>query len=428
MSSVSPSSEIPVDNSVRVILKKRRAQPFFGRHPWVFAGAIERVESPEQGGNEIRPGTPVELWSHEGRFVAHGLINPHSNIRVRLYSWEQARLIDADLFAEHVSQAVALRRELFDLRSDRTACRLIFSESDLLSGLTVDLYAGFLLVQFTSLALYEHRDAILKSLTSELVPQGIWLRTEKGMREAERLEAIDGLIAGKEPPRPLFIEEHGVQYGVDVQQGQKTGCYLDQRDNRLAASHYTKGHRVLDAFCFSGGFGISAAKLGGATSVLGIDSSESALMIAAANAEMSGVAERCEFQRGDVHQTLAELAEQGRVFDSVILDPPRMARTRGGLPRAVKGYVRLNTAALRVLRPGGILVTCSCSGLVSMSDFQEILAEVSRATGRTIQVLEKRGQPADHPVAVTCPESEYLKMLICRVGPDSEKPAAISGQ
>ncbi|MEZ6059518.1 MAG: class I SAM-dependent rRNA methyltransferase [Planctomycetaceae bacterium] len=402
-------------DSVRVFLKKRKAQPFFGRHPWVFAGAIDRIETEGQGTDGILPGTPAELWSHEGRFIAHGLVNPHSNIRMRLYSWEQARPIGTDLFRDRIRYAVELRRGLFDLRSDSTGCRLIFSESDQLSGLTVDLYSGFLLVQFTSLALYEHRQPILESLTAELSPRGIWLRTEKGMREAERLEAVDGLIAGEEPPRPLFIEEHGVQYGVDVQQGQKTGSYLDQRDNRLAAARYTSGHRVLDAFCFSGGFGITAVKLGGAVSVLGLDSSESALTLASANAELNSVADRCEFRRGDVHEVLAELAEQGRVFDTVILDPPRMARTRGGLPRAIKGYLRLNTAALRVLRPGGMLVTCSCSGLLPMTDFQEVVGEVSRSTGRTIQVLEKRTQPADHPVAVTCPESEYLKMLICRV-------------
>jgi 23S rRNA (cytosine1962-C5)-methyltransferase len=403
-----------------VILKKRRAQPFFGRHPWVFAGAIDRIETqPEAKGqgaaDEIDAGTSVELWTHEGRFVAHGLFNAHSNIRVRLYSWDQQAPVDGALIAERISAAVELRRSLFDLTSDHTGCRLVFSEADQLSGLTVDFYSGYLLVQFTSLAMYQFREAIVDALEKELAPKGIWLRTEKGMREAEGLDVVDGLIRGAEPPRPLFISEHGVQYGVDVQQGQKTGCYLDQRDNRLAAARYTKDARVLDAFCFSGGFGITALCQGQAASVVGVDSSEGALTIAAANAQMNGVADRAEYRRGDVKVILAEMAEQGSQFDVVVLDPPRMARTRGGLNRAIKGYLRLNTLGLQVLRPGGILVTCSCSGLVSRSDFLEMIAEVSRSTGRHIQILEQHGQPADHPVAATCPESEYLKMLICRV-------------
>ena len=172
---------------------------------------------------------------------------------------------------------------------------------------------------------------------------------------------------------------------------------------------------MLDAFCFSGGFGITALKLGGAASVVGIDSSESALELAKANAELNGVADRCQWQRDDVRPALEAMAGQGRLFDAVILDPPRMARTRGGMDRAINGYVRLNQLGLQVLKPGGILITCSCSGLVSRDEFQEMLAEVARQTGRDIQVLENRGQPADHPVRVTCPETEYLKVLICRV-------------
>ena len=235
------------------------------------------------------------------------------------------------------------------------------------------------------------------------------------MREAEGLEASDGLISGAEPPRPLFIKEHGISYGVDVQQGQKTGCYLDQRDNRQTAAKYMNGRRIIDAFCFSGGFGITAAVNGNATSVLGIDSSEPALTLAAANAELNGVADRCRYQRGDVRTELEALAEQGKTFGGIILDPPRMARTRGGLNRAIKGYAKLNAAAVKLLEPDGILVTCSCSGLVSRDEFRNMIAEVSRQTGRFIQILEQHGHPSDHPIAATCPDSEYLKMLILRV-------------
>jgi len=401
------------DGFVEVVVRNRRAQPFFGRHPWVFVGAVDHVKGMKS--EDVPPGSIVKLVNSEGRFIAWGLYNSISRIVARLYSWKLEQPLDAAFWQATIHQAVESRRAMFDLNSPNTGCRLVFSESDGMSGLTVDFYGGYLLVQFTSLALFLHRDAILIALEAEVSPKGIWLRTEKGMREAEGLDVVDGLMAGQEPPRPLFIDEFGVQYGVDVQQGQKTGCYLDQRDNRLAASRYLKGAKVLDAFCFSGGFGITALKLGGAASVLGIDSSESALALANANAELNGVADRCQWQRDDVRPALETMAGQGTLFDAVILDPPRMARTRGGMDRAINGYVRLNQLGLQVLKPGGILITCSCSGLVSRDEFQEMLAEVARQTGRDIQVLENRSQPADHPVRVTCPETEYLKVLICRV-------------
>lgn len=399
--------------TIDVVIRNRRAQPFFGRHPWVFAGAVDHFNG--ANADQLAAGTIVRLVNSDGRFIAWGLYNSLSRIVVRLYSWRLEQVPGPALWQSLIHEAIDSRRLLFDLNAIHTGCRLIFSESDGLSGLTVDLYGGYLLVQFTSLALYQHREPILAALQTELHPRGIWLRTEKGMRESEGLEVVDGLMSGQDPPRPLFIDEHGVSYGVDVQQGQKTGCYLDQRDNRLAASRYLKDAKVLDAFCFSGGFGITAVKLGGAASVLGIDSSESALLLAKANAELNGVADRCQWKRDDVRPALEGMAGQGTVFDAVILDPPRMARTRGGMDRALSGYSRLNQLALQVLKPGGILVTCSCSGLVSRSEFQEMLAEVARQTGRDIQILENRGQPADHAVRVTCPETEYLKVLICRV-------------
>ena len=412
-------SELPVADysagptAVRVILKPRRAQPFFGRHPWVFESAIDAVEC--DTGEEPSAGTIVELWSAKHDFVARGLWNPNSNIRVRLYTWIQQQAIDSDLIRQRIASAVELRRGMFDLASEKVACRLIFSESDGLSGLSVDFYGRYLLVQFTSLALFQFRDAIIEALQAEVQPLGIWLRTEKGMREAEGLEVVDGLISGQAPPRPMFMNDHAVEYGVDVQEGQKTGYYLDQRENRMSASRFTKGCYVLDAFCFSGGFGITAAVKGGASQVLGVDSSEPALALAAANAELNGVADKCQYRRGDVRAELELMVEQGTTFDVVVLDPPRMARTRGGLERAIKGYSRLNELGVAVLKRGGVLVTCSCSGLVSRADFVEMISGVARATGRDIQILEQHGQPLDHPVSATCPETEYLKMLICRV-------------
>lgn len=398
---------------VRAYLKPRKAMPFFSRHPWVFESAIESLATPN--GEPPAVGTPVELWSAKKEFIAHGLWNPESIIRIRLYSWDQQLPFNDHLIQRKLQNAVESRRSQFDLSSESVGCRLVFSESDGLSGLIVDWYGGFLLVQFTSLAVYQFRDAIVATLQTLLQPRGIWMRTEKGMREAEGLENVDGLIAGEAPPRPLFIKEGDVHFGVDVQEGQKTGCYLDQRSNRKAAARYTKDAHVLDAFCFSGGFGITAVKSGEARQVTAIDSSESALEMATANAELNGVADRCEFRKADVRQELESLVEQEKTFDVVILDPPKMARTRGGIQRAIKGYNRFNQLGVTVLKPGGILVTCSCSGHVTRADFIGMIAEVARQTKRDIQILEQHGQPSDHPISANCPETEYLKMFICRV-------------
>lgn len=391
-----------------VQLRRRRALPFFARHPWVFAGAIAREPA------DVAAGSVVQLHSAEGEFIAYGLINPASNIRVRLYSWDPEQPPGETLWRDRIRRAVALRRTLFGADWSGRGVRAVFSESDGLSGLTVDCYDRHALVQWTSRALWEHRDAILPALEEELRPRTVWVRTEKGIREAEGLELADGPLRGQ-PPRPVFIEEHGVRFGVDVAEGQKTGFYLDQRDNRLAAAKYLRGRRVLDLFCYTGGFGLTALKVGGAERVLAVDSSASAIEIAQANAQLNELADRFRAEQADVAAFLSGLAERQERFGGVILDPPRYARSRAGVPRAVKAYVKLNTAALRVIEPGGILVTCSCSGLIDRHQFFDILAAAAREADRTVRVLEQRGAAADHPVATTCAETDYLKCFIAHV-------------
>lgn len=393
----------------QVHLKPRRALPFFSHHPWVFAGAIRRVEGAPA------PGDEVVLRADDGKFVARGLFNPDSNIRVRLYSWNPDVAIDEALLSERLDRAIALRDKLFASSSGPRACRLVYSEGDGLSGLTIDQYGEHLLVQWTSRALAARQNVILDLLNKKLQPTGIWVRTERGIGELEGLELVDGLAAGTAPPRPLFIHDGGLQFGVDVVEGQKTGFYFDQRDNRVAAARYASNGDVLDICCYSGGFSIAAAKLGGATSVLGIDSSEPALEMARRNAELNGVDDRVRFEAADQFDALEDLRESGQQFDLVVLDPPKMARTRGGLQRAARGYVRLNKAAMAVVKPGGVLTTCSCSGLISRSDFEEIVAKAALEAGRTVQILESRIQAPDHPVNIHCLESLYLKCLICRV-------------
>lgn len=393
-----------------VRLKPRRALPFFGRHPWVFAGAISRIEgNPE-------PGDEVILQTDRGEFIARGLFNPHSNIRVRLYSWEESQPLDEAFWLERLTQAVDLRADTGLLNDFETSgCRLVFSEADQLSGLTIDRYGAWFLVQFSSLALSQKQDLVIRFLKDRFPSQGIWLRTEKGIREAEGLEITDQLLDGETPPDHFFLEENGIRYGMSMVTGQKTGFYLDQRDNRLAVARYLKNHQVLEMHCYTGAFALNAIINGQAQSVQAFDASQSAIEQATANAELNGVGNRIRFQAGKAYAVLEQFKEQGEQFDSVILDPPKMARHRSGVKQALKGYFSLNRLAFDVLKPGGILVTCSCSGLVTQQDFQQMLASVSQQTGRHLQILEQRGQPADHPVSPSCPENHYLKCFICRV-------------
>jgi 23S rRNA (cytosine1962-C5)-methyltransferase len=392
-----------------VYLKERRALPFFSRHPWVFAGAIDRVDG------EATPGAVVSLHASDGKFIAAGLYNPHSQIRVRLYSWNEGEHLDPNFWSSRLDSAIALRQTLYGNPDSESGCRLVFSEADGLSGLIVDRYGEWLLVQFTSLALADRRDGILDLLEAKLRPRGIWLRTEKGIRESEQLELADGLARGAEPPRPLSLLENGVRYAVDVQQGHKTGFYFDQRENRAAVARHVAGKRVLDVFCYTGGFGLTCLRVGNARQVHAVDVSESALELARKNAEANQVAGAIEFVKSDAFEELERLAAAGELFDVVILDPPKLTRHRAGLAKALRGYHSLNQLAVNVLKPGGILVSCSCSGLIGRDDFVGMLAAVSQRSDRPIQILESRGQAADHPTSVHCLETAYLKCYICRV-------------
>jgi 23S rRNA (cytosine1962-C5)-methyltransferase len=397
------------DSLPRVILKPRRAQPFFARHPWVFSGAVTRVEGDPQ------PGAEVALVTDHGEFIARGLFNPHSNIQVRLYGWDARTPLDEAFWSSRLDEAIRLRRDILKLVGPTTACRLVFSEADGLSGLVVDCYGDWLSVQLTSLALASRREVLTRLLQEKLAPAGIWLRTERGIREAEGLEIADGLLTGEAPPRPLIIEEHGLQYGIDIVEGQKTGFFLDQRDNRLTATRYVRGGRVLDLCCYTAGFAMNAARHGGAREVLAIDVSEPALTMARANAERNELAESIRFEKSDAFKALENLREAGERFDVIILDPPKLARHSRGVPEALRGYHSLNRLAIEVLADDGILVTCSCTGYVERAMFENMLAEAALSARRRLQILEVRGASADHPTSVACAETDYLKCYIGRV-------------
>lgn len=392
----------------RITLKPRKALPFFSRHPWVFAGAIQSDSKRVVAGDE------VIVQDDIGRFVARGLYNPNSNIAIRLYSWNEAEPLDESFWSRRLDDAIALRRNLFPRFDADLACRLVFSEADGLSGLTVDRYGEWLLIQLTSLALASRKETLMKLLQQKLQPRGIWLRTEKGIRDAEGLELVDGLLSGEPPPRPLVITENGVKFALDVAEGQKTGFFLDQRDNRRRVAEFVRGHRVLDVCCYTGGFALNCLVNGAAREVVAVDMSESALGLAQANAERNGVSDRLRTIRRDCFKALEELAVEGEKFDTVILDPPKLARNRQGIDAALRGYYSLNRSALKILNPGGMLVTCSCSGHVSSDLFVDMLAQAALHENRRLQILEARGAAADHPTAISCLETDYLKCYICR--------------
>jgi 23S rRNA (cytosine1962-C5)-methyltransferase len=404
----------------RVLLKPRKARPFFGRHPWVLDSAIDRIEGNPADGDVVDLCSGPKgalaagaLCSDPKGFIARGIFNGRSRIHVRLYTWNEAESLDEAFWRRRLEAALRLRSVLgYDQPAG--AARLVFSEGDGLSGLVVDRYAEYLVVQVTALALAVRLPQIVPMLVDLLRPQGILLRSERDIVRAEGLGPDLGPPWGHMPEGPLEILDQGLYYGVDLAAGQKTGLYLDQRDNRTAAARYMNGRRVLDMFCYTGGFSLAATAVGQAREVLGFDSSQRAVAQARANAARNGLG-NVRFECGDAFDTLHALKAAGERFDGLVLDPPKFARSRAAVDDALRAYARLNRLAVEVLAPGGILVTCSCSGHVTRDDFFFMLISVAQQSGREIQVLEQRGAAADHPVSATCPETEYLKCFICRV-------------
>ena len=390
-----------------VWLRPHKALPFVNRHPWVFVGAIGRIEGMPE------PGDAVRLLTAEGEFIAWGLFNPNSAIRLRLYSWDESQPLTDQFWAERVIRAIASRVRLFGEGPELRACRLISSEGDGLSGLTVDRYGDFLLLQWTSLALSQQEPVIVATLRELLQPLGIWRRTDTAVIEKEGFPPVEGLVYGPEPPVDLTVVEHGVSYRVDIRGGQKTGFYFDQRDNRLAVAKLCSGRRVLDVCTYSGGFALTALARGGAKHVTAVDGSASAIELATGNAARNGFAERTTFVKADAWTFLEQARDRGDRFDVIILDPPKLAKARNQIDAALRGYHGLNSLALSVLEPEGLLATCSCSGLVSRHEFEDVLADAALSTNRPLRIIESRGAAPDHPVSIHCPESAYLKCVLC---------------
>ncbi|NQT21436.1 MAG: class I SAM-dependent rRNA methyltransferase [Planctomycetes bacterium] len=389
-------------------LKPRKAKPFFYRHPWVFSGAIDRIDG------EWSDGDLVRLADDKGQYIATGYINSQSQIMIRLLTWDEAQVVDEQFFREKIQRARDLRENILSVQTGTSAFRLFYSESDGIPGLVVDKYAGYLVVQIQSLGIHIRREAIIDILSETFAPEGIFEKSDPEMLAREGVESEAGVVRGSQPPEPLRIECDTLAFDINIRAGQKTGFYLDQRENRKVAAWYASDRRVLDCFCHTGGFSLYASKLGRARSVLGIDSSAPAIEVAQHNATLNDL-HNVEFRTGNLPEAIKELRDAGQLFDMVILDPPQFAKSKASVARAVFGYRQLNAQALRCIEPGGILVTCSCSQHLSQEAFEHMLNEAAFEAGRSVQVIERRSQSPDHPVMISCPQSRYLKCFICRV-------------
>lgn len=392
----------------RATLKPDREKSLRRRHPWVFSGAVSRVEG------DPAPGATVRLVANSGEFLAWAAYSPSSQIRLRCWSFDEREVIDAAFFRRRLEAAIGLRQRLGLLDADG-ACRLVFSESDGLPGLIVDRYRDHLVCQFLSAGSEHWRDAIVAALGELLAPAGIHERSEAGARRKEGFSAKRGLIAGSEPGGPVEIVDYGLRLLVDVSGGQKTGTYLDQGRNRKRVAAYAEGASVLDAYSYSGGFALAALQHGAAAALL-IDSSADALAAAERNAGLNGCAEHCSYLGGNVPEALRKLRDADRRFGLIVLDPPKFVHSDRQLKSGSRGYKDINLMAMKLLAPGGILATFSCSGHVSADLFQKIVAGAAVDARRDLQILERLTQGVDHPVGLQFPEGEYLKGLILRVG------------
>ncbi|MDQ7843723.1 MAG: class I SAM-dependent rRNA methyltransferase [Armatimonadota bacterium] len=386
-----------------VFLKPGREARVASGHLWVFAGEILRIDG------TAPDGAIVDVRSARGRWIGRGFLNRRSQLTVRLLS-HRPEPIDEAFFRRRIREAWEYRRRMVP---SADACRVVYGEGDLLPGLIVDRYADVLVLQTLSLGMDLRREMLLAVLGDLLRPAAVYERNDPSVRTLEGLPLRTGWLMGQRDPL-VEIREGRARFLVDVAGGQKTGFYLDQRDNRLVAAALARDREVLDVFCYTGGFAVQAA-LGGARSVTAVDSSAESLALARRNAEMNQVAERCVFVEANAFDDLRRRSEGGERFDVVILDPPPFARAREAVDKAAAAYKEINLRALKLLRPGGLLITCSCSAHISETLLQQVVAGAAVDAKREVRLVESRGHPRDHPVHPAMPETRYLTCLILEV-------------
>jgi 23S rRNA (cytosine1962-C5)-methyltransferase len=390
-----------------IILKAEREKSLLRRHPWIFSGAVECIDGAPNSGDT------VAVRDGAGHFLAWAAYNADSQITARVWSWDEQQAIDSAFFRRRIGDALAARSALA-LSHDSNGMRLIHGESDGLPGLIVDQYNDVLVMQLGSAGPERWRDTLADVLQEFCAPVCIYERSDSDGRELEGLPKRCGVLRGALPEQ-VEVTEHGLRFAVDVAGGQKTGFYLDQRDNRALTGSLARDKDVLNCFCYTGGFSLYALR-GGARSVLSIDASEGALELARRNAGLNNLdASKADWQCADVFDALRKLRDQNRKFDLIVLDPPKFAPTAAFAEKASRAYKDINLLGLKLLRPGGLLFTYSCSGGISDELFQKIIAGAALDAGVDAQIVHKLHAAPDHPVLLSFPEGAYLKGLLLRV-------------
>jgi len=395
--------------SAQLILHPGKERSLYKRHPWLFDTAVARLDG------HARPGDTVTIQAADGRPLAKAAWSPHSKIRARVWSFDVATIIDHAFFKRRVAEAVARRAALPELAGQQ-GLRLVHAESDGLPGVIADKYGDTVVVQLTSAGAEKWRAAIVDALQKATGCARIYERSDSEVRGLEGLEPTTGWLLGEAPAAGIIIEEHGVKMAVDIVSGHKTGFYLDQRENRRLLAGLSADKRVLNCFCYTGGFSLQALA-GGAASVLSIDSSQPALQQAAANLALNPrlPADHAEWRSANVFDELRKLKTANESFDLIVLDPPKFAPSASHAERASRAYKDINLLACKLLTPGGLLMTYSCSGGVGLELFQKIVASAACDAGRTARIVKRLQGSADHPVDLAFPEGEYLKGLLLQV-------------
>jgi len=389
-----------------VYLKPSRGKSIRNRHPWIYSGAIQRIEgSPETG-------EMVSVRAADGEMLAQGYLNRRSQIAVRLLTWGTQEPITPDFWRQRLQASIA-RRQTLAADPETDAYRLVFAESDGLPGLIVDRYGDYLVLQALTAGIDRRKGMLAEQLANLLKPRGILERSDVDVRAQEGLEPVTGLLWGEPPPKRVTIRENGHRFEVDLYRGHKTGFYLDQRNSRADLARHCANRSLLNVFCYTGGFSVYAAAAG-AGQITNLDASRPALELAESNMALNGLPEPESWQ-GDAFQVLRDLVRRDLQYDVVVLDPPKFAHSRGQLQRATRGYKDINMLGMRLTRPSGLLATFSCSGHMGGDLFQKVLFGAALDVGRPARIVERYAQGSDHPVLLSFPEGYYLKGLLLRI-------------
>ena len=388
----------------KVILHQGKQKRIAGGHPWVYRTEIKEITG------HFTPGDIVDVYDFRDRFVGRGYINPASQITIRILTRNAEEEINEEFFRSRIRAAWEYRQKVV---RDSNACRIIFGEADFLPALIVDKFGDYLSVQTLALGIDAHKETIFKLLKKIVQPRGMYERNDVSVRKLEGLPLITGFIGEPFDPK-VVIQENGIRFVVDLEGGQKTGYFLDQRENRMALQGLVKGGRVLDCFCHTGTFSMYAAKYG-AKEVVGLDIAAPALEVARVNAQLNGYGDICSFKETNSFDELRAMEKAGDKFDVVILDPPAFTKSRQAIEGAVRGYKEINLRGMKLLPPGGYLITCSCSYHMKEDHFLEVILEAARDAGRQLRLVELRRQAKDHPMLLAYPESHYLKCVVLQV-------------